>query len=194
MSCFRAIFVVSLLALTGCATYEYDIVQPPGVRRHIGHDQDTVIASPPVEYRMRAVEDRLVVRMFNRSNQGLRLVPEQSSVVDPSGQAHPVRGAHLPPGSYTKLVLPPVPHWVPTSPRYGFGMGYGTGFYRGPLLDDEWGYYEPWWDEPQYMAVYEPGESPWNWPADSDVRLVLTFQRGNEGPFTQEWTIRKRRM
>lgn len=189
MVCWRAIFVASLLACCGCATYEYDIVQPPEFRRHIGHDKDTVVDVPPVEYRMIAVEDRLSVRVYNRSDQALRLVGERSSVVDPSGQAHPVRGANLPPGSYTNLVLPPMPHWVPAGPAYGFG-----GYYRGPMLYDGWGYYEPWWDEPPYVMAYAPGESPWEWPPDSDVRLVLVFQRGNEQPFTRQWTIRKREM
>ena len=53
------------LFASGCAHYEYDIVAPPELARHVGGAQDEVIRADPLEYRLRSYENRLVLNVFN---------------------------------------------------------------------------------------------------------------------------------
>jgi len=60
------IVVLALLsALSGCAKYEYNLVKPEAIARHIGRGTDEVFAVDPLEYRARTVDNRLVLRVFN---------------------------------------------------------------------------------------------------------------------------------
>lgn len=182
----RSILLCSLLCAAGCTTYEYNIVQPPDLRRQIGHDRDVVLNAGPLKYRMRAVEDRLVVRIYNVSRDTLRLLGDQSAIITPDGQSLPMRGRMLPAGSYMKLILPPMPK---VEPRGGFQIGLGFGVasgYAGPELG---GYYGPAWDQPQYVAVYD--DPPWQWPVNQDVRVILAYQGAGQNTVTQEWVFRK---
>jgi hypothetical protein len=52
----------------------------------------------------------------------------------------------------------------------------------------------PIWNEPTYVAVYDSGEPPWDWPADGRVRLLLTFQKGTVNPFSLALAIDKQKM
>jgi hypothetical protein len=183
-----------LFTLTGCATYEYDIVRPPDLRLHVFHDRDLVIQRAPLEYRLRAYEDRLVVRIYNSTQDTLKLVGDQSTVVDPTGQSHPLRGTAILPGTYIKLILPPAPHIEPAGPSVTFGMTYGVGYWHHPYYGPYWYGGYPYWNEPRYIVVYEAGESYWTWHGETDVRVVLTFQRGNDVPFTQEWVFHRKKM
>ncbi|HWE96722.1 MAG TPA: hypothetical protein VG269_22370 [Tepidisphaeraceae bacterium] len=167
----------SLVFMTGCAAQEYDIVQPPEFRRHIGRDQDAIIRAGPVEYRMRAVEDRLVIRIFNRSAGALQLLGDGSSVTDPSGNSQLILSGTIPPGGFKKVVLPPTVYSPPT----------GAGVYRGPELGGEPGLHEPLMDQPGFGA----GRPAWEWPAGAEVQVMLTFQVDGNPPFSQRWTIRK---
>jgi hypothetical protein len=38
--------LIASLALTGCARYEYDLVNPPDLARHIGGKADEVVRGP----------------------------------------------------------------------------------------------------------------------------------------------------
>src|SRR5690348_12149073 len=81
-----------LLAATGgCASYEYDLTQPPDLRRHVATKTDTVVTIDPLEYRLVTVDNRLVMRIFNPTDDAIQILGEKSTVVDPTGQSHPIR-------------------------------------------------------------------------------------------------------
>ena len=48
------------------------------------------------------------------------------------------------------------------------------------------------WDQPQYVAVYEP--QAWKWEGETDVRLLLSFQTGDGKQLTQEWTFHRKKI
>ena len=186
-SCFLLGIVATICG--GCAHYEYDITSPPQLQQHIGQ-KEVVVRVKPLEYRLLAYQDHLVVQIFNPTGDVIQFLGEQSTIVDPSGQSHPLRGQPIPPNTYMKLVLPPVPHYQTSpGPQIGFGMGVG---YGGPWRDGL-GFDQAIYSEPQYVAVYEQGVSYWEWNGETDVRLLLSFQRGTEKPFTQEWTFHRKK-
>ena len=71
--------------------------------------QETILPTGPLEYHFIAAEDRLVVRVFNRGNEPLKFVGEQSSMVDPAGLSHALRSLTIPPQSHMKLIIPRQP-------------------------------------------------------------------------------------
>src|SRR6266404_5879572 len=91
-----------VLLFGGCAHYEYDIVSPPEIRQHVGFENEVLLHLPPLEYRLISVEDHLVVRVFNPTSDMVQLMGERSSVVDTTGQSHPLRSQAIPPNDYMK--------------------------------------------------------------------------------------------
>ena len=176
--------LILIPCLGGCATAEFDLVSPPEFKQHIGKEKETVITAGPLEYRLIAMQNRLVVEVFNRSGEDLHFIGNQSTLVDPSGQSHTLRPTTLQPGAQMKWVFPPLSEPAP------------GGSSRG--------YYGPAWEDSPGRSDFSPGLPPsravaatdtsFDWPDDSDVRLVLIFQRGNDAPFTQEWEFRKQRI
>ena len=51
-------------------------------------------------------DNRLVMRVFNRRRMRSSSVPKR--IVDPNGQSHPIRGQTIVPGSFIKLIIPPI--------------------------------------------------------------------------------------
>jgi len=189
----RAFLVFFLACLAGgCAHYEFKITSPPDMRRHVGTKEEVILRLDPLEYRMISFEDHLVIRIYNRSSATIQFLGEQSTVVDPSGQSHPLRGLAIPTGSFMKLVLPPMPHYLGASGPY-IGVGMGVGYVYGGEWRDGLGFDNPMWTEPRYVAVDEPGGVTWRWEGETDVRLLLSFQAGNEKPFTQEWVFHRKK-
>src|SRR5215208_3098286 len=142
-----ALLILALmLPLTGCAKYEYDLVRQPGNSTtrasHIGRNMDAVAIVEPLEYRMRTVDNRLVVRIFNQSEDNIQLIGERSSIVDPDGQSHPLRGGPIAPHSFLKLIIPPPrPQVYQSNPTFGVGVGVGVSnhhYHRHP-------YYHTWY-------------------------------------------------
>ena len=195
-----ALFVLAGLSAGGCVRYEYDIVRPPDLARHIREDRDLIIHRPPLEYRMRSVENYLVIRVFNPTPEPIRLLGDQSFVIDPYGQSHPLQGQTIAPGTYIKLIFPPPrPQVEPTGPTIGFGvgMGFGRAWGYGPGRWGYWGYdayYDPYWDYPRYYTVYSGNAVYWNWTGQSDVRVSMVYQRPDQKPFTQDWLFHRQRM
>lgn len=177
------ILPLALFCANGCATYEFDIVGPPEFKQHIGHEKEVVIEAQPVQYKLIAAEDRLVVQILNTGSDPLSVVGDQSTLIDPEGKKHGIPATTLAPGSQMKLILPPTPHLEPAPGRA----------YSGPSWADGLGYSDTTTDQAQFVTSYHPGEVPFDWPADSEVRMLLTFQRGQDKPFTQEWVYRKQK-
>ena len=206
----RAILVLSLLlCVGGCASYEYDLTQPADLRRHVGTKTDTVVPIDPLEYRLRTVDNRLVMRIFNPTDEAIQLIGERSTVVDPDGQSHPLRAQTIAPHSFIKLVLPPLkPYVYDPGPTFGFGVGTHVGSAYGPYYSPFYSpYYYPYYShywygapygptyyEPRYFYVYDEGDNRyWDWKGETDARMTLVFARG-EKQFTHELAFHRKKM
>jgi hypothetical protein len=181
-----------LSASSGCAKYEYNLVKPPELARHIGTNADTVVSVDPLEYRLRSVENRLVMRIFNPTEDAIELVGPRCTVVDPGGQSHPLRSQSIAPGSFIKLIFPPPqPRVYDYGPTFGVGVGYSVGAYpyrRYPYPYDPYDY------GPRYLAVYDENDALyWDWRGEGEARAVLTYRRGDK-EFRHEFLFRRQKM
>jgi hypothetical protein len=169
---------------SGCAHYEFDLTRPPDFARHIGDQKQERFTRDPLEYRMQSAEGRLVIEIFNPTNDTIQLIGRQSSVVDPNNQSHPLLDQTIAPSSYAKLILPPMrPQATPTGPSIGVNISSGGS--------------QPDWnnqDWPRNSTAADAG-SPlyWDWEGDGDVRLTLVFRRGNDQQFQHEFTFHRKR-
>lgn len=201
MNCRRLALPLSALVLTvagGCVHYEYDVVQPPDLARHVGTRQWESFRVDALEYRLRTSDDRLVMLVYNRGERTVKLSGPDSAAVDPRGESHPLQSRTIPRDSYVKLILPPPPPQVRSyGPTFGFGVGMGYTRRFGRPYGDGLGFGSGMYDdfEPRYYSVYDPNDRTYfNWPGDSDLRLLLTFQaEGGEG-FRHEFVLRRRKM
>ena len=177
--------------VAGCAHYEYDLVDPPNLAQHIGSKSDAVFTLDPLLYRMRSVDDYLVILIHNRTDEPIRLLADHSFAVDPKGQSHPLRAQTIGPRSYIKLVLPPPPPDVqPAGPVFSFGVGWG---YPHPYWP---GWYDPFWGPvaPAYTVVVTDPNYYWAWDDEGDATLSLTYQRGTSPTFTHQFRFHRRKM
>ena len=166
----RSAAVFCLLCLVaasagGCATYEYNLVQPPDLARHIGSKAEETINLEPLQYRLITVENRLVIRIFNPTDDPIELLGPRSTIVDPAGQSHAVRAQTIAPNSFIKLILPPQRPQVyyPTGPTFGVGVGTAYRVDAQPWGPYYWPYrpywYSPAWYGPPFYGAgyYGPG-------------------------------------
>ena len=188
---------VAVFLLGGCARYEHDLVAPPDLARHIGSNEDAVVADAPLEYRLRSVEGRLVMRVYNPTQDPITLLGEKSYVVDPNGQSHPLRGQTIAPDTFVRFILPPMrPGYYQSNPTIGIGLG--VGFSRA-RFDRRFGppFYDPFYDEPRYYTFYDESDTTyWNWEGETSVRVHLVYQRGGKGgeTFAHDFTFKRRKM
>ena len=201
-----------LLFVSGCARYEYDVVQPAELAGHVGETSWVALRrGNDVEYRLRASDNRLVMLVYNRGDRTVKLLGADSAVVDPRGESHPVRSATIPPGSYAKRIFPPPPARVqPYGPSFGVGVGYigaahvravshGAPYhyhahpYHAHPHHYHWAGYHDF--EPRYYTVYDPNDrTGFDWPGESAVRFLLAFEPEGGEVFTHEFLIRRRKM
>ena len=186
----RILPLVIVAFITGCARYEYDITRPTELAMHIGSKTDAIAPWPPLEYRFRAVENRLVMNIYNTTDDPIQLLGERSSVVDPGGQSHPLRSQPIAPNSYIKQILPPYrPRIQRTGPSFGIGVGTRIGDRRRRAYPYD-AFDDPFYDEPRYFAVIEDNALYWNWPGEGQIRMMLVFTHKDE-TFTHEFVIRR---
>ena len=176
-----------LAMLVGCARYEYDVVSPPQAAGHAGTRGDHRFALDPLEYRLRTVDNRLVMRVYNPTDADVTLLGQQSTVVDPDGQSHPLATQTIAPGgSFIKLIIPPPrPRLYGGGPTFGIGVGGTIGHYphhhhhhdkHGATYHDHFDGYDY---GPRYMTVYDDGNTYfWDWKGEGEVRLNLVYARG----------------
>jgi len=81
--------LICALEMTGCARYEFDVVQPPELARHIADKWENARWGP-VDYRLRVMENHLVVEVQNVTREEIRILGDRSYVVGPNGQSHPL--------------------------------------------------------------------------------------------------------
>jgi hypothetical protein len=180
-----------LVALVGCANYEYEIEQPADLSRHVGSKDDVTFLLEPLEYRLQTVESKLVMRIYNNGPDVMTLAGERSFVVDPHGQSHPLRTVTLAGQSYIKLIFPPPPPVIErTGPSIGFGMsgGFGDARRRGYPYDPENGLY----DSPRYFSLNDDAALYWDWKDEGEIRLTLVFDRGGS-TFQHDFTIARKK-
>lgn len=196
-----------LLALAaaagGCARYEYEVIEPPGLAGHVGEKSWVALRrSDDLEYRLRSADDRLVVRVYNRGERAVKLLGADSVIVDPRGESHPMLSATIPPGSYVQRVYPPP---LPRVRRYGPSFGFGVGVMGAQRVRHRGYRYHPhrhpfhsagFHDfEPRYYTVYDPNDpTHFTWPGGTSARFVFAFQREGADVIRQEFLIRRVRM
>ena len=188
-----ALFVCIAATAGGCARYEYDLVEPREFQRHIGRGVDQAVEIEPITYRLRTVDNRLVMRAYNNTDESIALLGDRSSVVDPDGQSHPLRSQAIAPRSFIKLIFPPPrPEVYPRGgPTFGVGIGYGLHSSVVPPPSDglpdrrafhtHHNAWEPYFRDtpPQYAAVYDEGDVYyWDWRGTGEVRVNLLYRQG----------------
>ena len=194
----RPALLLLVIALSGCARYEFDVVQPADLATHVGRKEATqaIITREPLTYVMRSVEGRLVMHVENRSGNPIELVGERSYVVDPGEQSRPLPSMTIAPDSYVKLVLPPLRPYVRSGPTFGIGLGVGVssahghrGHYSGTSVGTGVGYGI---GGPVYLAD-GPANAYWDWEGETPIRLRLTYQREDES-FVHEFVIQRKKV
>lgn len=166
-----SLFLALVLTTVGCAHYEYDVLQPHLKDNRVGTKEDLTVAIDPLRYELRSVDNRLVVRIGNPTSEVIEVVGVRSAVVDPAGQARPVRSQPIPPGAFMKLILPPVrPEYVASGgPRLGYSGGIGP---------REFGYTQ--WDPPVEYTLRDGGETYWDWRGETNATLTLVFKQAGK--------------
>jgi hypothetical protein len=175
--------ILLLLLATGCARYEFDLIEPPDLAQHISRDRESIFKRDELEYQLQSYDNRLVMRIVNPTDEAIELIGPESFVVDPNGQSHPLRSQSIAPHSYIKLILPPLRPYYRTGPSFGIGIGvsasrgYGRRYwpgYRDP-------FYDPFYDSPRYMVLYDESDTTyWSWEGETEARVRLTFRRNNQ--------------
>lgn len=172
------VMMVCLLA-AGCTRYEYAVVQPPELSRHIDRD-GTVIDEPPLRYHLVSYENRLVIRVENTADQPVHLVGDRSWLVTPDNESRPLLNQTIAPQSHVKLILPPLqPRVTRTGPSVGIGFGVssgrvGTGVGVGTPL--------------RSRTYVHDDDAYWEWSGETEVRLHLVFEYGGES-IMQDFTF-----
>ncbi len=167
-------------AAGGCADLEYDLIEPPSLAQHVGSKTVTV-RREPLAYRLTSFEDHLVVRIYNQSAQPVTLLGGASTIVDPDGLVHPLSARLIVPGSFLKLVLPPVRPLVVRTGPFGSHPGYLGPEYpydSDPFWDGPPYYPDPFFDTPPSPGYDDQEGGYWRWD-HGDVRLVLVYLYGN---------------
>ena len=216
--------ILLIIVAAGCARYEYDLVQPAELKRHIGRNLDQVVMVDPLEYRLRTVDNHLVARIHNRTDDPIRLLGDKSVVVDPEGESHPLRGQTIAANSFIKVIFPPLrPRVYSPGPHFGFGVGVGAGrYHRHPFYHSSSFYYpyypysyyhdpfyDPWpygyYDDygPRYFYLEDDTGHYWQWRGEGEVRVSFVYQREGQDEenedakgeqFRQEFVFRRIKM
>ena len=175
-----ALGAAGAILTSGCQTYEFHIVQPAQYAATIPKEP-LVFHMDPLDYRFTRDSDHLMVGIINPTTNRISLRGEQSYVVDPKGESHPLRGTVLGPHSYTRLILPPIPATAQVVGPYGYGYGWGWG-------PGYYGYYGPYWGGPYYdpffygpAVTYYEMRTPYDWYWHTGlVRLHLTYDQNGK--------------
>jgi hypothetical protein len=177
--CLWGVAVVAGVLSSGCARYQYVLVEP-GDRQQTISKEGSVVPWEPLEYQFATVRDHLAVKVMNRSAEPLRLAGEKSYVVDPAGATHPLPGGTIAPNAHIGLLLPPAPILYRSSPRFSFGFGFGHlhspyHHYHSPYHHFYSGLgYDPWYYGPtEFYAVNPPHH--WEWKI-GEARMRFVYE------------------
>jgi hypothetical protein len=190
-----AVTSLIVVLLTGCARYEYQLVQPEQFAGHVGSKADYIVKLDPLEYHFQSASGRLVVQIHNPTDQNIQLRGEQSYVVDPGGQSHPLRSLSIAPNSYGKIIIPPMrPEIYDTGPHIGFGVGtyIGEAHHHHDAHCDAV-VAQPAVDHPIYLDVYDDESYYWDLSGAGDLRMRFTYQRADK-TFSDDFVMRRVKM
>jgi len=183
-----------LLLTAGCAHYEYNIVEPADLARHIGTKIWQTASREPLEYRFQSFDNRLIMLVENPTDGEIQLLGDKSVVVDPGGESHPLPSQTIATHSHVKLILPPPrPQIEPYGPTIGIGFGthIGSADDRG-LSHRRWADYP--YDYPRYFTVYGVNEQMyWDWKGESSVTMTLVFRQA-EKEIRHRWVFARQKM
>ena len=173
-----------LVALCGCAKYQFSIVEPHDLAGEIERKGQRVISRSPLEYTFFDLSgDGLGVRVANTTDEPVQLLGQRSYIVDPHGQTHQMAGGTIAPQSFIHFGMPPLMRVYPSGPR--FSIGVGTGYYHG----GHYGGFGTYWGPPYYDTVVM---RPWDWRT-GDVRFHGEFALEDE-QFGHDFTFRRERI
>jgi hypothetical protein len=163
------------LALSGCTTYRYRVVQPDTGAPTISSVPVT-FHYDPLNYRMFRDHEHLAMNVDNPTDERIVLVGDKSFVVDPRGESHQIRSRVIAPHSFTWLLLPPIPMSYAYPAYWGYGPGWGWG-YPGMWCDPFWGL--GWWGPPPVAYYQVRTQYDWEWKT-GPARLRLTYERAGK--------------
>lgn len=179
-----AVFIaLACCPLAGCSQSQYLVVEPEPFARTVGLEH-TFIARPPLDYQLFTENGRLRVRAVNNTDSPIKILGEESWLVDPTGQSHSLRNQSIPAGSFVAWTMPP------RRPRVG-GAGIGVGVGGGS--DGAFGGIgvgRHWHDSEPYMGTDDPPYYDWT---TGDVRLHLAIERAGER-HDQEFVFRRQKL
>lgn len=179
-----ALLVVVGTAGGGCTRYGYFIAEPDGSVVPVG--ERLRVRQDPLQYVFFDLDEHLVVRVVNPTDDVVTLMGGRSFVVDPRGETHGLPWRSVAPRSHVTLVVPPIPPTVEVwsdplwgYPRYGavgpYRPYWGPGL-RGPL----WGrrFSRPWYYEPvpHLEMVSLTGPEHWEWRGAGRARIHLAYE------------------
>jgi hypothetical protein len=170
---------LSALAGGGCVRYELDVVQPQDLAGPVPSNKPVELPIEPLVYQLQTAEDRLVVIIHNDTDDAVKLLGDDSYVVDPKGESHPLPTRAIASRSATKLILPPVPPTIRSQPAFGIGFGVGlssAGYRRrGHFLHNYDDFHTP-----RYYTVEDDGTTYWDWGGEGPIRLRFVYEQGSE--------------
>jgi hypothetical protein len=174
-----ALLFLAMALLGGCTRYEYDLLEPADRPTRIGRSGDVVIPIEPLEYHLRTVDGRLMMRIFNRSEDPIQLIGAASTAVDPKGQSHPLPSFTIAPGSFGKLIFPPPrPRIERGGPSFGVGVGVGVSSARHPAHRHGYLHSDR---EPRYLVVYDDASALyWDWQGETTAKINIAYERDEE--------------
>ena len=115
---------------------------------------------------------------------GLPAGPVRLTIVDPLGQTRAIATQLIPPGAFTKLILPPLRDAPPAGPAFQFGIGVLAAG-SPPAVSDA----------PRSAAMLDVGRAQdyWEWDDAKPIRLVLTFKQKDQTT-RHEFTLRRTKL
>ena len=187
------LFVAALM--TGCARYQYAIVEPSHLAQPLG-EAGTRLRYEPLEYDFAVRDDMLSMAIANPTLQPVSIVGAKSYIVSPDGQSYPVSvSGSIAPRSFTAMLLPPQPVAYRSEPRFSIGFGIGSGgYYGGPYVSHGFGYhfYDSVYEGPRdYYPLNPPNYWPWK---TGQVRLRLAYEQGTNNAFAHDFVIERRKL
>jgi hypothetical protein len=188
---------VALLLMTGCARYQYALVEPSNLARTFKEKEPARVAYAPLEYDFAVRDDQLSIGIANPTPEPVTVLAGKSYVVSPDGASHPVPVAgSIAPRSFTAMVLPPQAPVYRSRPGFSFGIGIGhySAPFHGPTLSHGFGYhfYDSMYEGPREYYPVDPSNY-WTWKT-GQVRLRLTYEQGTNSTFTHEFLLERRKV
>jgi hypothetical protein len=173
-------FTLPFLAILccGCASFQFEIKEPPVPQPLVTADHETDLAIDPLQYRLITDSGHLVMFIDNPAAQPIDLLGEKCAIVDPDGDTHPLQNDTIQAGSSIKEIFPPLAdqsespssNWLTNPSSTNVGPTDASGYIRPQ------GYSNQPADAGPNQAAYH-----WSWNGESDVQVTLAYsQNGKE--------------